>query len=401
MTNTKQLVFLVAALLLAIFAINNVAALGTIGQVEVNGVDTVVNGIVNIGAFAGDTLPVRAQFVANATVNDVRIKAWISGGREYSAVTERFDVVNGSTYSRELTVQLPSDIDPNENFELKVVVEAKDGSSVQKAVSVVAQRSSYAVDVLDVNMDNKVVAGTSLPIDIVIENAGRHSAKDTFVQASIPSLGIFAKGYFGDLYAVDNTSADQSDAAERMLVLKVPASAPAGVYTVEIKAYNGDSVTTTERKIAIVGAGENTAVVSPVMSKSFAVGETVSYSVTLVNSGDKIQVYELVLDGPSGLNVAADESVVVIPAGSSKTVKLDVTASKAGKYAFSVDVTSAGNVVKTANLTANVEGRAFAGNATVLLTVILAIIFVVLLVVLIVLLTRKPKKTEDFGESYY
>lgn len=401
MTYTKQLVFLVAALLLSVFAVSSVAALATIDQVEVNGVDTVVSGTVNVGAFAADTLPVRVQFTADDNVADVRIKAWISGSREYSAVTERFDVVDGSTYSRALSVQLPSDIDPTEEFELNVVIEAKNGDSVEEIVSLVAQRESYVVDVLDVNMDSKVVAGSSLTMDIVIKNAGMHEAEDTFVKASIPALGISARGYFGDLYAVDDSSNDEEDAAERLLVLKVPANTPAGVYTVEIEAYNGDSVTTTSRKIAVVGAGENTAVVSPVMSKSFAVGETVSYSVTLVNSGDRIQVYELVLDEPAGLKVTADESVVAIPAGSSKTVKLNVQASKAGKYTFGVDLVSEGNVVKSTSYAANVSGRAFAGNATVLLTVILAIIFVVLLVVLIVLLTRKPKKSEEFGESYY
>ena len=67
-----------------------------------------------------------------------------------------------------------------------------------------------------------------------------------------------------------------------------------------------------------------------------------------------------------------------------------------------MNVHSDGELVKKQNFVANVEGKAAtAGNAAVVLTIILAIIFIVLLIVLIVLLTRKPEKTEDFGESYY
>jgi preprotein translocase subunit SecG len=66
---------------------------------------------------------------------------------------------------------------------------------------------------------------------------------------------------------------------------------------------------------------------------------------------------------------------------------------------------SNGDLVESKEFAANVEGTSlntgFSGNTAVVLTVVLAIIFVVLLVVLIVLLTRKPQKTQEFGESYY
>jgi hypothetical protein len=401
MAYTKQLVVLVAALLLAVFAVSSVSA----ALVNLNGIAVEVNGVDvssgdQIAAFSGDVLPVKVEFTAGQDASDVRIKAWISGGREYSAVTEKFDLVSGSKYGRTLSVQMPTNIDPTEGFVLNVVVENQELTS-ETTVNLAGQRASYVVKILDVAMDSKVVSGDNLALDIVLKNQGMHSADDTFVQASIPALGVEAKGYFGDLYAVDNTGDDQSDAAERRLVLKVPGSAPAGVYTVEIQAYNGDSVTTTTRKVAVVGAGEDSMAVSSANSKTFAAGEKAVYSLTLVNSGDKIRVYDLVLDTPTGLTVAASDSVVAIPAGSSKTVQLEAVAAKAGKYTFGVNVHSNGNLVKAVSYTADVQGRSIGGNATVLLTVVLAIIFVVLLVVLIVLLTRKPKKSEEFGESYY
>ena len=114
-------------------------------------------------------------------------------------------------------------------------------------------------------------------------------------------------------------------------------------------------------------------------------------------------VYDLVVDADSGLSVDFDESVVAVPAGSSKSVQITAMASEDGEYGFVVNVYSEEQLIDSAEFTANVEGRSSAvtGNAVVLLTVILAIVFVVLLVVLIVLLTRKPEKAENYGESYY
>src|SRR3989338_2559267 len=135
MTYTNKLVFLVAALLLAVFAVSAVSALGTINHVEVNGVDA-AGGVVNVASFAGD-------------------------------------VLQDSTYSRLVSVQMPSNIDPSESLELNVVVEARNGDSIETTVSIAAQRESYVVDVLDVAMDSKVKAGSSLALDIVLKNRGR------------------------------------------------------------------------------------------------------------------------------------------------------------------------------------------------------------------------------------
>ena len=105
----------------------------------------------------------------------------------------------------------------------------------------------------------------------------------------------------------------------------------------------------------------------------------------------------------TGLTVDLEDSVVVVPAGSSKSVKVNARSNKNGEYNFKVSALGANNVVVgEQDFTANVEGRAaVGGNAAVVLTIILAIVFVVLLVVLIVLLTRKPAKSDELGESYY
>ena len=81
-----------------------------------------------------------------------------------------------------------------------------------------------------------------------------------------------------------------------------------------------------------------------------------------------------------------------------------VKANREGTFNFAVSANS-DEFSEIATYTATVQGKSIASAATnsniVVITIVLAIIFVVLLVILIVLLTRKPEKSEEFGESYY
>lgn len=386
-----------------------VPPLGTITDVEVNGVDS--GSGVNIASFAGQNLPVEITFKASEDISDVRVKAWISGEREYAVSSNRFKVFNGSTYNWVVSVSVPFDLDPRENLKLKVSVESK-GESVEKEVALAAQRESYLVEILDVVIDTEVKAGEMLALDIVLKNRGLEFSEDTFVRARIPTLGVEERAYFGDLSPVDqggSNDPEKEDAAERRLFLRIPSTAKPGTYVVELEAYNDDSSTTLTKKVNVVGSGQESRVVSAVKEKSFAVREKGSYSITLVNAGNKLSIYELVVEtSDKNLDVGVEEPIVVVPAGSSRSVKVETSALKAGEYTFAVNVNSDGELVAKESFTANVDGTkagstivAGGTNTTVLLTVVLAIVFVVLLVVLIVLLTRKPEKEKEFGESYY
>lgn len=408
-------VLLVAIFALAITSLGNVsAAYANINSIEINDVRVSGGSNENFVGMAGDTLEVRVTFTASDDVEDVRIRAELSGARDYSAVTERFDVVDGGVYTKRMTVRVPSNIDPDEPIDLDITITSRnDGEGDSETISLIAQRESYLVEILDVEANSKVVAGETLTLDVVLKNRGRHFAEDTFVKVKIPALGIEERAYFGDLSDVDQPIVDghedrldKEDSAARRIALAIPSNAKPGVYTVEVEAYNADSITTVTKKVAVVGSGDDSMVVSPAKSKTFKAGETASYTLTLVNSGNKVKVYTVTTDAPSGLVVNTETPVLAIPAGATDTVKVDATATKAGVYDFTVTVQSGGELVSKESFIANVEkggvgSASLGGNTTVLLTVILAIIFIVLLVVLIVLLTRKPERQREVGESYY
>jgi len=401
MTHIKNLVSLVAVLAFALFTIANVSALATITDVQVNGVHA-LNAGTTVATFSGNTLPVLVVFAADGNASDVRVKAWISGDSAYSVSSDRFDVIAGGVYSQLISVKVPSNIDPTEAFKLEVSIEGEsEGIITSAAVSLAAQRESYVVEILDVNMGTQVTAGKTMPVDIVLKNRGLHFATDTFVAVTIPALGVQQKAYFGDLSPVDQADPNKEDAVEGKMLVNIPSDAPAGVYAVQIDAYNADSTDTVSRKIAVAGESSESTVISTSTASNFAVGESGKYSLTVINAGDKIGIYQLGFETASGLSLTADEPAFAIPAGSSKTVTFEASATKAGTYNFAAVVSSNGNVVQRQEYSATVEGSSFAGNATLLVTIVLAIVFVVLLVVLIVLLTKKPQKSEEFGESYY
>ena len=120
----------------------------------------------------------------------------------------------------------------------------------------------------------------------------------------------------------------------------------------------------------------------------------------IVNPTNDVVVYRLVPESTNAVAVSVSESLVAVPAGSSKTVTVTADANVAGTQTYAVDVFSAdGALVERVNFATTEDGGVT--SPIVVLTVILAIIFIVLLVVLIVLIGKKPEKSEEFGESYY
>ncbi|MEK6909319.1 MAG: hypothetical protein AABX23_04675 [Nanoarchaeota archaeon] len=399
--NTKNFLGLLVFAIAMLFVIPAVSAqFATINYVETESFNIVQGD--TFAVEAGQSLDLRVVFDAIANANDVRVTARVLGEPGLYETTGRFDVIAGGTYSKMLSLDVPYDIDLNENFILEVRVENQNGGSTLTATFAV-QRENYALEFLSVESPSRISAGEVLPIEVVVKNRGRYDAYDTFVIASIPALGISKKVFLEDLAANESTNNEiEDDSIEGRMLLAIPSSATPGLYTVEVKAFNDDSETVSVRRVEVLSGNSNSAIISSPSSRTFSAGTDGKYTMTIVNSGNRILVYNLVTESDNGLSVDLDDSVVVVPAGSSNAVELTAMAAREGNYNFKVTVLdSDNNVVSEKNFVANVEGRTVGGNAAVVLTIILAIVFVVLLVVLIVLLTRKPAKADESGESYY
>ena len=420
MKNKAFIVSFIALFAIAL-ALNTVIASGsdmvTITSVKINGVYASETSPAIAGEVA-DTVPVEVEFVANADVTDVRVKASIEGYKDdITASTPRFHIVNGSKYVKRFSLQLPSSMDLDsltEAAQLAVEVSAKGEDTVDASYAVELQKGLYSLNILSVDAPQKVTAGDTVAFDVVLENNGNDRLDNTYVKVSIPELGVERNIYFGDLAPkVDNSYEDSyeniRDTNNKILYLTIPRSAVAGNYNVVVEAYNYDTSTTVKERLVVEAVGSYSGVIPSVTSKTIAVGEEATFNVVLVNPNDRMAIYSLVPDQSPGLIVNIEEPVVTVAADSSKTVKVNVKATSSaeeGTHQVVVSVNTESGLERKVSFTVNVEktSNQVTGtgiNTVLILTVILVIVFLVLLVILIVLLTKKPTETEEFGETSY
>ncbi len=408
MNNKFILGFLVAVLATALVANLAIAAELDVGTPTVSVDDMSVGTTHNVSVVAGETYPVEVRFTMSATADeasDVEISAWIQGERNDRVDIEFEDLLPGQRYVARLSVTIPEDLDETEEqLTLYLRIESDEGNW-EDEYTLYAQRQSDNLEFLLIDMDDEARAGETIPVTVVLKNMGRQDAEDTFVTVKVPELGISRSAYFEDLFPVDGTGDDDDDedAREKRIFLTIPESADVGSYEVEVTAYTDETESTVVKALEVIDAMVEGNVIASPSSQTFAVGEEVVYELVLVNSGEEITVYNLVPQGSDALSISLSNSFVTVPSGSSRTVDVYVKANREGTFNFAVDATS-DSFTETAQYSATAEGRSFggvAGNNVVALTIVLAIVFIVLVIILAVLLTRKPERTEEFGESYY
>lgn len=375
-------------------AISVSSVITTFNDVELHNGSTVMAGNV------GDTVPVIVTFTAdNDSDGDAKVKVSLSGFDDVSDSSGRLTLISRSTYTEHLSLKLPSYLkNTSKSYTLSVVISDDSSNDNTVKYDVRMQRESYSLDVLSVDNPQTVSAGDNFPVSVVVKNNGMNRLDDGYVLVSIPALDVASKAYFGDLTPNDECDdCDVEDSVQKIVNLNLPENAAPGQYDLEVKVYNRDTVTTAVKTIT-VGQSAATNVVSAVKSQEIRAGETKTYDLIIVNSGDNIKLYNIQTVSGNALQVSAQPVIAVGPQ-SSAVVPVTVTASDdadVGTYTFSVAVDGKQNV-----FSANVVGGKAVTSSVVVLTVILAVIFVVLLIVLVVLLVRKEKPTEEVETSYY
>jgi len=393
----------------------------SIDKIYVNGVDTGNSGSSSttyVGQVS-DTIPVEVQFSSNVDLTDyVKVKVSIEG---YKDDIEQYVVLNTpltanvSGYTGRLSLKLPSTMDftdLSDDTTLRVEIYSKDNSVVATR-KIKMERDLYSLNILSIDTADTATAGSTVALDVVLQNNGNNRVDNVYVKASIPELGIERNVYFGDLKpTVEGTYEDIRDTTERNVYLTIPSNVAPGTYQIQVEAYNYDTSSTAKKAITI--SGVQSGVIPTSNANTVAIGEQTTFDLVLVNPNDKMIVYSITPETSAGLSTSVDQPVVAVPAGTSKTVQVTVKATSSateGTHLVTINVNSDTGLVKQVSYSVTVEkatsttgtstGSSVTANGVLILTVVLVIIFVVLLIVLIVLLTRKPAETEEFGETSY
>ena len=386
--NKKNLLVSFLTIAMALFLVATVSAVDfTIDDVTIEGM-SVYN---DPAIIAGETITIKVYFDSDVNASDVRIKAEIEGDKiDVDTMTSSFDVEDGYRYKKTLTLKVPYELkdELSDGVSLNLKIWGGESEKLTDSFPLRVQRPSYNTDIKSVTVRNSVEAGETFPVDIVLKNIGYNDLDDLYVTASISALGIDTSSYFGDLVALeccnndpDCCDEDDEDTASGRLYLKLPYDVKSGIYTLEVEVTNDDTTTSVVKQIVVENNLEKTVIKS---------GD----DLIIVNPTNKVKVYNIVVESPA----SSSESIVVVQAGSSRTVT--ITPNAEGEYNFDVSVFSGEELVSTIAFSGSEEQTSIA-SPIVMLTVVLAIIFLVLLIVLIVLITKKPEKTEEFGESYY
>ncbi len=372
--------------------------------VEVNG----VNANSNPAIVVGDILFVRVEFDSLVNIQDVTVRAELEGTRRnVRAETNPFDVEIGNRYIRTLRLDVPFDLrDKLSGYvDLNIRISGT-GYRNEENFQLRVQRESYRVDVMSVEVPQTVKAGELFPVDIVLKNLGYNDLSDLFVTAKISALNVERTSFFGNLIAIecdDDASAvdnyginisrkcieNKADTISGRIFLSTPYNVKPGIYALEVKVSSEDTV--------------SSQTVQVVISNQFSEGNFIvsGNQLMIANPTNELVVYRLVPQSTASLTVSVSDSIVSVPAGSSKTVSVDATSALDGVQTYTVNIFAVdGTLVESVKFSETFEGRDIT-SPIFILTIVLAIIFIVLLVVLIILIGKKPKKSEEFGECYY
>ncbi|MBI1973045.1 hypothetical protein HYS50_03500, partial [Candidatus Woesearchaeota archaeon] len=408
MIHTMEKKFLVSFLLAVsvLFLAATVSAAGplaTITNVEVDGVNVNANPAIVVG----DSTTIRVDFNSLVNASDITVEVELEGDREdVRAETRAFDVETGLEYSKSVKLNVPFDLKDTLSGPVDLNVEISgSGFRTEATYTLRLQRTPFDASIKAVSVPQTVNAGETFAVDVALKNLGYNDLDDLIVTASIPALGLERTAFFGDLVALecdDNLNASQNygvdvtrkcdeddeDTVVGRVFLQLPWDAESGIYALEVTVENDDMTSSRTAQIAVENAFS---------SGNFIVSGN---QLLIVNPTNQVVVYRIVPESTGTVSVSVSESLVAVPAGSSKTVLVTADSNVAGTQTYAVNIFSAdGSLLKRTEFTT--IGNGGTASPIVVLTVILAIIFIVLLVVLIVLIGKKPEKSEEFGESYY
>lgn len=336
-----------------------------------------------LSVVSGDSIELFVKFTAAIDSSNLKLRAELEGNKEdVTETTSLFDVEAGKTYIKTLILEVPSDFDEDEltnSLTLNMKIWNSDDKTEFSEIVFEVQKQSYDVAVKSLITSDTMQAGETSSVNVMVENVGYNDVEDLYVTVGIPELNVAETAYFGDLVALEDPADDDKEVtASGKFHLNIPYTAKEGKYTLVVKVENDELVNVVKQEVTVVNS------IPEVAMKS-------GNDLVLINPTNQLKVYKLIYQ--------TNEVSVILPAASTKAVPIEVPANG---EAFDISVFSGNELLTTVKFSVSaVQSSVQVTNPVFVLTVILAIVFLVLLVALIVLITKKPQKTEEFGESYY
>ncbi len=288
---------------------------------------------------------------------DVKVKAWI-GGYEHGDiedVSSTFDIEPNVTYTESVTLDIPDDMDVEDDNDYTLYVEVYDDEDDDRVdLDVFIERPRHSVKVLDVIYDDTVEAGDTMHVEVRLENLGEEKEEDLKVELEVD--GKTTADYVDELASFEEDNEDEESSDSVDLSLTLDDDMAAGDYDLTVTVtYNRNHDTVEEIYSLTVESDEEEveeeeeevveeADVTVSLSSTALEGSSetgTEFVLTFVNAGDESAVYSVEVAGETQWATSdVSPSAVVVSGSETEEVVVTVTPDSEadGTYDYTVQI---------------------------------------------------------------
>ena len=378
-------------------------------KVEVNGEQ--VKDVDTLQVLNGETLEVSMRFSALENVEDARLNIFIEGYEHASILesTEIFNLVEGKTYVKTLSINLPTDMDNQQDYKLRIVG-ANDLSGITyKEYVLYIDTQRHRVDVLDLTMtpSSGVEPGQNIIANVRMKNRGQMEQDSVRVNVAVPALGVSESSYVSNLNSNEVATSDD-------MLLFIPEDAEPKTYNVVVTlSYDDGYTATTEEFVLNVVAPsipeEGSLLVSFKNNVNLVAGEENTLKIVVANPTSESKPISLAHIDNVWSDVEVSPTLSMVQAGGHAEFTVTVVPKKSvnGEKEMNFVIKEGAETVKEFAINTYVEGEEKSSISwlTITLIVLLTLALVILLALVVTIARRKSDEEEDkepsSEEEYY
>jgi len=407
----KKTISIIFAFILAITAVASVSALPIDNvQVDIDDIALNENAVNRLSLERGQQYDIRVRFTAQADLDDTQIRMFLSG-YEFSDVddiedrTPLFDIENGVTYVKKLSLIFPDDID-EDDYKLRIIISDRfnDEMVLNYNLKVDVPRNSVVIEDVIFSPSGSVRSGSALLTKVRVENRGQQDQNDVKVTVSIPQLSVSGTAYIEE---VDN--GDHEEETEEIFI-RIPKCAKAGNYDVIVdveyqqlhrKISEKRTITVLEDDTCNENKTPSTTIQVGSQTINVIAGQMATFPITVTNTGKKSQSFTISVSNNEVASVTITPSnLVVVPAGQTQQVFVNAQVNEdasAGAHQLLATIQN-GDSTQQVNLNLMVTNTQ-SGAKRVIEVILIAL--VVILVVIAIVLGISYVRGKGQSETYY
>lgn len=374
----------------------------SITSVKVNGAK--VNDYSSVSVDNGETIDIDISYLGQKNADNARFRVEIEG-YEHATLddsTSLFTVKKGVSSSKSLSLNLPSDMDSQEEYVLRIFGSNDLSGLTYKEYSLYVDTQRHRVDISDLVMspETGVEAGQAVIANVRVTNRGQKVQDSVKVVIEVPELNVRASSY------VTNLDLDESITSEDMY-LGVPSNAAAGVYTANVYTQYNDGYTQSQAKFDFVvlassDAKNNRLIISAGNIEELVAGKESTVEIVVGNPSSQSKAISVVPGNMDWAKVDINPSFAMVQAGADKTYQIEVTPYNdvRGTQTLSLLIKEENDVVKELNIPVVFEEAEEEAGMSWLHIVLIALIVLLIVVLLILLISLLRGRKDESNDSF-